>query len=147
MLVASADALSAVTKVTVLASSTMSSVSGRPTFPTTQPKRRYMIRPRIVSTLGVKTPRKVPNFCTGSGPGPVASGRAAPSTLVSPAGGAVGDAIRGLSARLGARRRRQAPRADHSSGAGPEVERAHVLHLLSKRGRALQPITLLRRLI
>ena len=61
MLVATADADSAVMKVIELASSTTSRVTGRPRLPTTQPKRRYMIRPRMVSTLGVKTPRKVPN--------------------------------------------------------------------------------------
>ena len=52
-------------KVIELASSTISTVSGRPTLPTTQPKRRYMMRPRMVSTLGVNTPRKVPNRCAG----------------------------------------------------------------------------------
>ena len=53
MLVAIAEALSAVMVVTELARRTMTKVSGSPTFPTTQPKRRYMINPRIVSTLGV----------------------------------------------------------------------------------------------
>jgi hypothetical protein len=52
-------------KVIELASSTTSSVTGRPRLPTTHPKRRYMMRPRIVSTLGVKTPRKVPNLRAG----------------------------------------------------------------------------------
>ena len=61
MLVATADADNAVMKVIELASSTTSSVTGRPRLPTTHPKRRYMMRPRIVSTLGVKTPSKVPN--------------------------------------------------------------------------------------
>jgi hypothetical protein len=64
-LVATADADSAVMKVIELASSTTSSVTGRPRLPTTHPKRRYMMRPRIVSTLGVKTPRKVPNLRAG----------------------------------------------------------------------------------
>jgi hypothetical protein len=53
MLVDRADALNAVMKVMELAVSTTSSVSGRPRLPRTQPKRRYMIRPRMVSTLGV----------------------------------------------------------------------------------------------
>jgi hypothetical protein len=34
----------------------------RPAFPTTQPKRRYMMTPKMVSRVGVKTPPKVPNF-------------------------------------------------------------------------------------
>jgi hypothetical protein len=41
---------------------TIRMVIPNPTFPTTQPNLKYMISPRIVSTLGVKTPRKVPNF-------------------------------------------------------------------------------------
>ena len=53
ILVATAEALIAVMKVIELDTSTISIVNPRPTFPTTQPKRRYMIRPRIVSTLGV----------------------------------------------------------------------------------------------
>jgi len=62
MLVAMAEALRPVMNVIELASRTMKMVRGRPTLPTTQPKRRYMIRPRMVSTLGVHTPRKAPNF-------------------------------------------------------------------------------------
>ncbi len=65
MLVAIADADNAVMKVIELASSTTSRVTGRPRLPTTHPKRRYMMRPRIVSTLGVKTPSKVPNWRAG----------------------------------------------------------------------------------
>lgn len=34
----------------------------RPAFPTTQPRRMYMITPKIVSMDGVKTPANVPNF-------------------------------------------------------------------------------------
>ena len=33
-----------------------------PAWPTTWPKRRNMMTPRIVSVLGVKTPPKVPNL-------------------------------------------------------------------------------------
>ncbi len=33
-----------------------------PASPTTRPKRRNMMTPRIVSVLGVKTPPKVPNL-------------------------------------------------------------------------------------
>jgi hypothetical protein len=40
---------------------TIIKVPRRPTFPTTQPKRRYIITPRIVSMDGVKTPPKVPS--------------------------------------------------------------------------------------
>lgn len=32
----------------------------RPAFPTTQPRRRNMITPRMVRRVGVKTPAKVP---------------------------------------------------------------------------------------
>lgn len=38
-------------------------------WPTTSPKRRNMITPRIVKVLGVKTPPKVPNFAWVFGPG------------------------------------------------------------------------------
>ncbi len=34
----------------------------RPALPTTQPSRRNMITPRMVSSVGVKTPAKVPNL-------------------------------------------------------------------------------------
>ncbi len=53
MLVATADALSPVMNVMLLADSTMARDKGRPTLPTTHPNRRYIITPRIVSTLGV----------------------------------------------------------------------------------------------
>jgi hypothetical protein len=60
-LVAIADRLSAVMKVMALASTTISSVRTRPTWPRTQPKRRYIMTPRMVRSVGVKTPRKVPS--------------------------------------------------------------------------------------
>jgi len=41
---------------------TMRRVRGSPTFPRTQPNRRYMMTPRIVRIEGVKTPLKVPNW-------------------------------------------------------------------------------------
>ncbi len=53
MLVATAESESAVMRVMTLAMTTMSSVFGRPTEPTTHPKRRNMITPRMVSTVGV----------------------------------------------------------------------------------------------
>jgi len=52
------SAVSAVIDVQIV---TMISVFARPTFPTTQPNRRYMITPRIVRIDGVNTPAKVPN--------------------------------------------------------------------------------------
>ena len=51
--VAIAEAESPVMNVMLLAISTTSSVKGTPKLPTTQPKRRYIITPRIVSRLGV----------------------------------------------------------------------------------------------
>lgn len=33
-----------------------------PALPTTQPRRRYRITPKIVNMEGVNTPPKVPNF-------------------------------------------------------------------------------------
>jgi len=51
--VAIADALNPVTKVMLLAMSTAIRASERPMFPTTQPKRKYIITPRMVKTLGV----------------------------------------------------------------------------------------------
>jgi hypothetical protein len=39
---------------------TMRSVPANPTWPTTQPNRRYMITPRIVRIDGVKTPPNMP---------------------------------------------------------------------------------------
>ena len=44
----------------LLASVTITSVVGRPTLPSTQPIRRYITTPRMVSTLGVNTPLNVP---------------------------------------------------------------------------------------
>jgi hypothetical protein len=38
----------------------MSQAPRRPAFPTTHPSRRYMITPRMVRRVGVKTPAKVP---------------------------------------------------------------------------------------
>lgn len=40
----------------------MSAPPRRPAFPITHPSRRYMMTPRMVSSVGVKTPPKVPNF-------------------------------------------------------------------------------------
>ena len=45
-----------VAKVTII------SVPMRPTFPTTQPKRKYIITPNTVRMEGVKTPPNVFNF-------------------------------------------------------------------------------------
>jgi hypothetical protein len=50
-----------VRNVIELARVTMTSVRGRPTLPSTQPRRRYMMTPRMVRMLGVKTPLNVPN--------------------------------------------------------------------------------------
>jgi len=52
---------SEVKKVIEVAKVTISSVHKKPTLPTTHPKRRYIITPRIVSIEGVKTPPKVFN--------------------------------------------------------------------------------------
>ncbi len=60
MLVAVAAMESPVRNVTLVARVTMSRVSGNPILPSTQPNRRYMMTPRIVRMLGVKTPLKVP---------------------------------------------------------------------------------------
>jgi hypothetical protein len=62
VLVAIAEIESPVRVVMSLAHSTMMMASRIPDSPTTWPKRRNMITPRIVSVLGVKTPPKVPNF-------------------------------------------------------------------------------------
>ena len=62
MLVAKADRESAVTAVMAFEKTTMARAPKRPAWPTTQPIRRYMMTPRIVSAVGVKTPRKVPSF-------------------------------------------------------------------------------------
>ena len=40
---------------------TMINVPIKPALPTTQPKRRYIITPKIVKIEGVKTPPNVPN--------------------------------------------------------------------------------------
>ena len=60
-LVAKADTDSEVMKVMPLAMVTMSSTGHRPTLPSAQPNRKYMITPRIVRMLGVNTPLKAPN--------------------------------------------------------------------------------------
>jgi len=62
MLVVMDDIDSPVQRVTALASRMIAIAPSRPALPTTQPRRRYMITPRIVSTVGVKTPPKVPNL-------------------------------------------------------------------------------------
>ena len=62
MFVAMAEALRPVMNVMELAIRTISMVNPSPTFPTTQPNLKYMIRPKMVRMLGVYTPRKVPNF-------------------------------------------------------------------------------------
>lgn len=61
MFVASAESDSPVRKVIEVAIVTINSVPANPTLPSTQPKRRYMITPRIVRMLGVNTPLNVPN--------------------------------------------------------------------------------------
>jgi len=48
--------------VIVLARRIIKIAPSNPAFPTTQPRRRYIITPRIVSTSGVKTPPKVFSF-------------------------------------------------------------------------------------
>ena len=40
----------------------ISHAPNRPALPTTQPKRKYIITPSIVSKVGVNTPPKVSNF-------------------------------------------------------------------------------------
>jgi hypothetical protein len=67
ILVATAETDKAVMKVMDVEMVTIISAVQRPTFPTIQPKRKYMITPRIVRIEGVKTPRKVPNWCGLSG--------------------------------------------------------------------------------
>jgi hypothetical protein len=52
-----------VRKVMLDAIVTIRSVLTRPTLPTTQPIRRYMITPNIVRILGRYTPLNVPNRC------------------------------------------------------------------------------------
>ena len=53
MFVARAEALRPVMKVMLLAMSTTTMVMPSPRLPSTQPKRRYMIKPRMVRVLGV----------------------------------------------------------------------------------------------
>jgi hypothetical protein len=48
--------------VTDLASTIINTAPRKPAFPTTHPRRKYMITPRIVSTSGVKTPPNVPKL-------------------------------------------------------------------------------------
>ena len=48
--------------VTELAIKIIATAPRNPAFPTTQPKRKYIIMPSIVKTSGVNTPAKVPNF-------------------------------------------------------------------------------------
>src|SRR5690606_8807276 len=62
MFVEIADNDRLVSNVIEFAISRMISASFNPACPTTQPVRRNMITPRIVSTLGMNTPPKVPNF-------------------------------------------------------------------------------------
>ena len=60
MLVASAEMESPVRKVIRLPSVTISSDVESPTWPSIQPKRRYITTPMIVRMLGVNTPWNVP---------------------------------------------------------------------------------------
>lgn len=62
LLVATADALRAVIKAIALQIRTIAIVPISPAWATTQPNLRYIITPRMVRTLGVKTPRKAPNL-------------------------------------------------------------------------------------
>ena len=57
-----AESESEVSSVMLLAMTRMIKACRSPALPTTQPVRRNMITPRMVSTLGVKTPPKVPNL-------------------------------------------------------------------------------------
>jgi len=52
---------SAVKKVIAVDRVTITKVPIKPTCPRTQPNRRYIMTPRMVRILGVKTPAKVPN--------------------------------------------------------------------------------------
>jgi hypothetical protein len=61
-LVAIADSDRLVRIEIALAISTMTSARFSPAAPTTKPTRRKRMMPRIVNTLGVKTPAKVPSF-------------------------------------------------------------------------------------
>ncbi len=62
MFVAMAEALKAVMNVIEQEIRTTRIVIGSPRLPTTHPSLRYIIRPIMVSVLGVNTPRKVPNL-------------------------------------------------------------------------------------
>ena len=57
--------LSAVATVMLKANTMMPQAPSKPALPTTQPSRRYMMTPRMVSNVGVNTPPKVPNFFMG----------------------------------------------------------------------------------
>lgn len=61
MFVANDDKANPVKKVIPLEIVTMRRVDGKPAFPKTQPKRRYMTTPSMVKMLGVKTPLNAPN--------------------------------------------------------------------------------------
>jgi len=62
MLVAIEEIENAVMRVIALETETIKIVPNIPTFPTTHPILRYIITPKMVSTLGRKTPLKVPNW-------------------------------------------------------------------------------------
>ncbi|GAB5563335.1 MAG: hypothetical protein Wins2KO_03980 [Winogradskyella sp.] len=57
-----ADIDKAVHKVIRNEISMISQAPSKPAFPTTQPKRKYIITPRMVNKVGVNTPPNVPNF-------------------------------------------------------------------------------------
>ena len=56
------DIESPVQSVILFARTIIAIAPSRPALPTTQPKRKYIITPSIVSTSGVNTPPKVPNL-------------------------------------------------------------------------------------
>ena len=60
--VAMDEMLSPVVNEITCASNIMAIIPVSPATPATQPKRRYMITPRMVNIEGVKTPEKAPNF-------------------------------------------------------------------------------------
>lgn len=60
--VATDDTLNPVVTAITCATNIMSMVPNSPAFPTTQPKRIYIMTPKMVRMEGVKTPSKVPNF-------------------------------------------------------------------------------------
>ena len=51
---------SPVDTVTTLAKRIINRAPPKPAFPTTHPRRKYIIAPRIVNIVGVKTPSNVP---------------------------------------------------------------------------------------